>query len=393
MNKRQIQELDQKYVLGSYSRFDFYPESGKGAVCVDCNGKEYIDFSSGIGVNSLGFCDDEWVAAVCGQAKKLAHLSNYFYTQPCVLVAEELCTKTGMSKVFFGNSGAEANECAIKAARKYSFDHYGEGRHEIITMVNSFHGRTMATVTATGQDDFHKYFYPFLGGFSYAVPDDLADFKAKATDKTCAVILEMVQGEGGVVPLNADYIHSVAEFCKSHDILLIIDEVQTGIGRTGKLFAYEHFGIHPDIVTCAKGLGGGLPIGAVLFAENCSTVLGPGDHGTTFGANPVVCAGALAVLQKITPSFLQEVVQKGTYMKEKLMAIDSVSGVDGMGMMLGITLKSKKAKDVVIQCLQEGLIALTAKQKVRFLPPLTLSYAEIDKGLEIFASVVDSKVE
>jgi acetylornithine/N-succinyldiaminopimelate aminotransferase len=391
MEKQQIKALDQQHVLGCYARFDFYPESGSGAVCTDCEGKTYVDFSSGIGVNSQGFCDPDWVSAVCNQAGKLAHLSNLYYTQPCILLAQKLCLKTGMSKVFFANSGAEANEGAIKAARKYSFDHYGEGRNEIVSLLNSFHGRTMTALTATGQLEYHKYFHPFAEGFCYAEPNNWDDLLAKITPKTCAVMMELVQGEGGVVPLDGDYVQAVAAYCKEHDLMLIIDEVQTGVGRTGKLFAYEHFGILPDLLTCAKGLGGGLPIGAVLFGERCDTSLGHGDHGSTFGGNPIACAGAGAVLDKMTDNFLDQVTQKGAYLKGKLLKLEGVESVSGLGLMLGITLQDKNAKEVVAGCLEKGLIALTAKSKVRLLPPLTITYEEIDKGLEILGAVLAEK--
>lgn len=363
-------------------------DHGKGAVCVDTDGKEYIDFTAGIGVNSLGFCDDGWVEAVTRQLKKLQHVSNLFYTEPQVKVADILTRRTGMKKAFFSNSGAEANEVAIKTARKYSNNKYGNDINWILTLDNSFHGRTMATITATGQDNYHKDFYPFMGHFNYCKPDDLEDLQKKVTDKTCAVMLEIIQGEGGVVNLQKDFVKAVEDLCHRKDMVFIVDEVQTGIGRTGKLFAYEYFDVKPDIVTFAKGIGGGLPIGGALFSEKVCDVLQPGNHGTTYGGNPVACAGALEVLTRVDDAFLKDVEEKGAYMKEKLSAVPEVKSVTGMGLMLGVELKEKKAKDVVAEALKKGLMALTAKEKIRLLPPLTITYDEIDRGLKILEDVL-----
>lgn len=381
MDSKQIKDRDKQYILGTYARNDLCITKGCGAICYSPEGEKYIDFSSGIGVNSLGYCDEGWVSAVTQQLNKLQHTSNLFYTEPCGELAEMLIERTGFDKVFFCNSGAEANEGAIKAARKYSFTKYGKGRYEIITLQDSFHGRTIATITATGQDGYHKYFDPFVDGFSYAKPNNLEDLKGKITDDTCAVMIELVQGEGGVNRLEQEYVKALYDLCKEKDILLIIDEVQTGIGRTGKLFAYEHYNIKPDIVTMAKGLGAGLPIGGILFNSSCSHVLEPGDHGTTFGGNPAVCAGGIEVLKRMTGEFLDQVALKGSYMKTKIEKMEGVSLVTGLGMMIGISLKDKEAKEVVKAALNLGLITLTAKERIRLLPPLNITYEEIDEGL------------
>ena len=390
MNSQQIKSLDQTYVAHTYGRFDLALVQGSGATAADAEGNQYIDFGSGIGVNSLGYSDPQWAEAVAKQAALLNHTSNLYYTQPDVMLAQALCQRSGMKRVFFGNSGAEANEGAIKAARKYSFEKYGPDRYEIITLVNSFHGRTMATLTATGQESFHNYFFPFNEGFAYAAANDMEDVKAKTTPKTCAILLEMVQGEGGVIPLDRDFVRQVAEYCKEKDLLLLVDEVQTGIGRTGSFFAYQQFGIQPDIVSCAKGLGGGLPIGGVLFSEKTQDVLGGGDHGSTFGGNPVVCAGANVVMERLDDAFLDEVKSKGTYLKEKLEQMDNVESVTGLGLMIGVQLKKGDAKSAAGACIQKGLLVLTAKSKVRFLPPLTITYEEIDEGLKRFESAINS---
>ena len=336
MKKIDIKKMDQEKIVPTYGRYDLVADHGKGAVCVDEDGLEYIDFTAGIGVNSLGFCDEGWVKAVTKQLKKLQHVSNLFYTEPQVRVADMLTERTGLKKAFFANSGAEANEVAIKAARKYSNNKYGNDINWILTLENSFHGRTMGTITATGQDGYHKDFYPFLPHFSYCKPNDIDSLYEKVTDRTCAIMMEMVQGEGGVVNLDPDFVKAAEELCARKDMLLIIDEVQTGIGRTGKLFSYEYFDVKPDIVTFAKGIGGGLPIGGALFGEKACDVLQPGNHGTTYGGNPVACAGALEVLTRMDDAFLREVEEKGAYLKEKLLAIDEVASVSGMGLMLGV---------------------------------------------------------
>lgn len=390
MTSQELKTMDNTYVANTYDRFDLCLERGKGATCWSPEGKEYIDFSSGIGVNSLGLCDDGWVEAVCAQASRLQHTSNLLYSEPCALLAKALCERTGMKKVFFANSGAEANEGAIKAARKYSFDKYGTGRDEILALENSFHGRTMATLSATGQDAFHNFFFPFLEGFRFVPSGDLAKLKQAAGEKTCAVMLELIQGEGGVIAQDADYVRGVEAFCRERDLLLVIDEVQTGIGRTGKLLASQCYGIRPDIVTVAKALGGGLPIGGVLFGEKTRSTLKFGDHGSTFGGNPVVCAGGLAVLKKLDDAMLGEIAEKGGYFRERLAAMPGVKAVSGLGMMIGVTVEGTTSKEVVKAAIRGGLIVLTAKEKVRLLPPLTITYAEIDKGLSILQQAISA---
>lgn len=388
MNKEMIRETDKKKIVSTYSRYDMAADRGKGACCYDTDGKKYIDFTAGIGVNSLGFCDDSWIGAVTAQLKKLQHASNLFYTEPQLKVAEMLTERTGMSKVFFGNSGAEANEAAIKTARKYGTTRKGDNVNKIITLENSFHGRTMATITATGQDHYHKYFTPFVDGFRYCRANDAEQLKDLVDDETCAVMMEMIQGEGGVLNLDAEFVRAAADICAQRDILFIADEVQTGIGRTGKLFAYEHFGVKPDIVTFAKGIGGGLPIGGTLMGEKCCDVLQPGDHGTTYGGNPVACAGACEVLSRIDDAFLKDVENKGRYLKSELMKIPQVKSVSGMGLMLGVEIEGKEAAEAVKEALESGLMILTAKNKVRMLPPLTITYDELDEGIEIFKKVL-----
>ena len=388
MNKEMIRETDKKKIVSTYSRYDMAADRGKGACCYDTDGKKYIDFTAGIGVNSLGFCDDSWIGEVTAQLKKLQHASNLFYTEPQLKVAEMLTERTGMSKVFFGNSGAEANEAAIKTARKYGTTRKGNNVNKIITLENSFHGRTMATITATGQDHYHKYFTPFVDGFRYCRANDAEQLKDLVDDETCAVMMEMIQGEGGVLNLDAEFVRAAADICAQRDILFSADEVQTGIGRTGKLFAYEHFGVKPDIVTFAKGIGGGLPIGGTLMGEKCCDVLQPGDHGTTYGGNPVACAGACEVLSRIDDAFLKDVENKGRYLKSELMKIPQVKSVSGMGLMLGVEIEGKEAAEAVKEALESGLMILTAKNKVRMLPPLTITYDELDEGIEIFKKVL-----
>ncbi len=391
MSFLEIQKEDQQNIMPTYGRFPVAIVRGSGAEAVDCDGKTYLDFSSGIGVNALGYSDAKWAEAVAKQAATLQHTSNLYYTKPQIELAQMLHEKTGFSKVFFANSGAEANECAIKLARKYSTDQYGEQRTKIVTLVNSFHGRTITTLAATGQDTFHHYFNPFTEGFVYAEADNMDSVRACADDSVCAVFIELVQGEGGVRPLSPEFVKELAAFCKSRDLLLMVDEVQTGIARTGKLFCYEHFGIQPDVITSAKGLGGGLPIGACLCTEALGQVLNNGMHGSTFGGNPVACAGALSILERVSePSFLQEVEEKGAYLREKLSQMPGVSEVRGMGLMLGVVLENAQAKDVADTCVEHGLLVLTAKTLVRLLPPLNISYEEIDRGMEILEQVLCS---
>ncbi len=391
MTKNEIQKLDGDKIMNTYARFDLVIDHGKGSRCVDVDGKEYIDFTSGIGVNCLGYCDEGWVAAVTEQAAKLQHCSNLFFSQPQVEVAENLTARTGLKKVFFGNSGAEANEAAIKTARKYGTTKKGENCNKIISLVNSFHGRTMATITATGQEHYHQYFTPFLDGFLYCPANDIEALKGLVSDDVCAIMLEMVQGEGGVLDLDPAFVEAVDTICKEKDILFICDEVQTGIGRTGKFFAYEYFGVTPDIVSFAKGIGGGLPLGGTLFGEKTCDVLQPGDHGTTYGGNPVATAAARYVLSQIDDAFLEEVCKKGEYIKEKLLASPKVKSVSGLGLMMGIEVDSKKkAADIVKEALAGGVMALTAKNKVRLLPPLNIPYEDIDEGLEILIKAIES---
>ena len=376
-------------VMHTYGRYDLVMESGSGREATDENNKKYIDFGSGIGTNSLGYCDEEWADAVCKQVRSIQHTSNYYYTAVQAEFANKLCKTTGYDKVFFGNSGAEANECAIKIARKYSFDKYGKGRSIIITLVNSFHGRTMATLSATGQDVFHNYFFPFLEGFVHTPANDIEALKKCADDTVCAIMIEMVQGEGGVVKLDEEFVKAVRAICDEKDILMIADEVQTGAGRTGKFLASEHFGVKPDITTMAKGIAGGIPIGACLASEKCSAVLVHGTHGSTFGGNPIACAGGNVVVSRVSsPEFLAEVQKKSEYIFDKVSKMKGVASVTGLGLMIGIELTEKKAADVVKAALDKGLLLLTAKTKVRLLPPLTITYEEIDAGLKIIEELL-----
>jgi acetylornithine/N-succinyldiaminopimelate aminotransferase len=378
-----------QHVMPTYGRYDVVLDNGNGRNCVDENGKQYIDFGSGIGTNSLGYCDTDWQDAVCNQVRSLQHTSNYYYTKVQADFASKLCEITGYSKMFFGNSGAEANECAIKLARKYSFDKYGKGRSTIITLRNSFHGRTLCTLSATGQDVFHNYFFPFVEGFVNAEANDIEDLKSKLDDTVCAVMLEFIQGEGGVNLLSKDYVKQVFEICHEKDIMVIADEVQTGVGRTGRFLASQNFGVIPDVTTLAKGIAGGLPMGVCLATEKYADVLSKGMHGSTFGGNPVCCAGGLVVLNKVSDeTFLFEVSKKGAYIREKLCLLDEVQGITGLGLMLGISLKTKKAGDVVKEALDKGLLLLTAKDKIRLLPPLNITYEELDKGLSILCDIL-----
>lgn len=389
MDNKKIKELDNENIMHTYGRYDVCLTKGKGVYAYDDNGKKYIDVSSGIGVNSLGYCDDGWVKAVSEQAGTIQHISNYYYNKVAGVLAEKLTKATGLSKVFFGNSGAEANECAIKVARKYSFDKYGRGRDRIITLVNSFHGRTIATLSATGQDVFHNYFFPFVDGFDNAIANDIESLKNTITDKTCAVMLETVQGEGGVNILDSEYLQQVRKICDEKDILLIVDEVQTGVCRTGKLYGYMHSGIKPDVVTSAKGLGGGLPIGICMVNDKLKNVMGPSTHGTTFGSNPVVCAGANYIIDTVnTPEFIEEVNKKGAYFKEKIEKIKGVKSVRQQGLMIGIEVEGN-AGDIAKKCTENGLLVITAKTLLRMLPPLNIKYEEIDEALAILKKVME----
>ena len=385
-------EKDLKYIMHTYGRYDVVLAKGKGAVAYDENGKKYVDVASGIGVNSLGFCDDGWVKAVTKQAGTIQHMSNYFYCGQASNLAEKLCKLTGLAKVCFGNSGAEANECAIKIARKYSFDKYGEGRNEIITLKNSFHGRTVTTLAATGQDVFHNYFFPFTEGFKYVEAENMDALKSAVTDKTCAVMFELIQGEGGVNILDKAYVQELVGYCQSRDILVIIDEVQTGVGRTGRLFAHQNYDVLPDLMTVAKGIGGGLPIGLCMCGEKLKDVMSPSTHGTTFGANPVVCAGANYVLDRITADgFLNEVEQKGAYLEEKLLSLGNVKSVRRMGLMVGIEIEGD-AHDIAVKCVENGLIIITAKNLLRMLPPLVITKEEIDEAVQILDKTLKENI-
>lgn len=382
-------ELDNQYVAHAYGRFDVALTKGQGSTLYDENGKKYIDFGSGIGVTAFGINDPVWTKAVEEQLHQVQHTSNLYYTAPCAKLAQLLCEKSGMKKVFFGNSGAEANEGAIKFARKYSFDKYGAGRSTIITLVNSFHGRTITTLAATGQDSFHTVFDPFTPGFKYCPANDIEALQAAATDDVCAVLFECVQGEGGVNNLSPTFVNAIAKLAKEKDILIAVDEVQTGNGRTGTYFAYQQYGITPDIVTTAKGLGGGLPIGAVLFGEKLQDTMTPGSHGSTFGGNPVVAAGACSIVERIDDDFLSEVQRKSEKIRTALAKVKGVQSISGMGLMLGIE-TDKPAGEVAKACLANGLLILTAKTKLRLLPALNISDAELDEGLEILKGVLEA---
>ncbi|MDD4849122.1 MAG: acetylornithine/succinylornithine family transaminase [Gemmiger sp.] len=389
MDAKKVIKRDDTYVMHTYARSPIALAHGHGLQVWDANGKAYLDFTSGIGVNVLGFTDAGWVAAVTAQLNTLQHSSNLYYTAPCGKLAKKLCHRTGLDKVFFGNSGAEANEGAIKAARKYSVTTYGPRRCKVLTLCNSFHGRTLATLTATGQDAFHHDFGPFPGEFAYVPANDLAALTAALDDTVCAVMMEMVQGEGGVMALEADYAHAVAALCAEKDVLLIVDEVQTGVGRTGTFLAAQHYGLQPDIVTLAKGLGGGLPIGAVLTTNKVADTMGHGSHGSTFGGNPVICAGACAVLDKLDDAFMENVNACAHTLREGLATLPHVAAVSGLGLMVGIQLADGlQAAAVRTACEQAGLLVLTAKDRLRLLPPLCLSQAEVAQALQILGEVL-----
>lgn len=382
-------ELDSKYIAPTYRRFPVEIVSGKGAVAYDVNGKKYIDMGSGIATNTFGYADTEWVAAVTEQLNAYSHTSNLYYTSPCVKLAEALCERTGMCRVFFGNSGAEANEGAIKTARKYSFDKYGEGRHKIVTLVNSFHGRTITTLAATGQEVFHTTFTPFTEGFMHVPANDTDAILAAMTDDVCAVMVEFVQGEGGVNALDKDYVSAIAKACEEKDVLLIADEVQTGNGRTGTLYAFEQFGVKPDIISTAKGLGGGLPIGAVILGEKVKDTLSAGSHGSTFGGNPACAAGAYNVISRLDEKFLAEVRAKSEYIFTRLASMTGVQSVSGLGLMIGIK-ADKPTPEIIAAGLERGVLFLSAKDKLRLLPPLNITYEEIDEALAILAKILEN---
>ena len=375
-------ELDNEYVANTYGRFPIEIEKGKGSILYDKCGKEYIDLGSGIGVNAFGLCDEEWKNAVVSQINKVQHVSNLYYTEPCAKLAELLCKKTGMKKVFFSNSGAEANECAIKVARKYALEHKGKDYYNIITLKNGFHGRTITTLSATGQDCFHNSFSPFTEGFLYADTNDIYQLEAIVSmHKVGAIMIECIQGEGGVNTLDAEYIEQLKEFIKFHDLLLIVDEVQTGNGRTGKFYSYMNFGLTPDIVTTAKGLGGGLPIGACLMGEKVQNTLKKGDHGSTFGGNPVACAGAISIVKRID-DILPEVIEKSKFVFNELKDEKGIESVSGLGLMIGIK-TVKPASEVLNACIKRGVLCLTAKNKLRLLPALNIPFDLLKTAIQI----------
>lgn len=392
MTYEQLKNEESKYVMNTYGRFPIALDHGEGAVLWDVEGKRYIDLTSGIGVNCLGYKHDKLIAAITEQAGRLMHVSNLFTTEPMIRVAQKLVEKSHLGgKVFFANSGAEANEGAIKLARKYSFDKYGEGRCKIVTLRNSFHGRTVTTLKATGQDRFHNYFFPFTEGFDYAEANDIRSVRTKADDMTCAVMMELVQGEGGVLPLDKEFVKAVEALCREKDMLLLIDEVQTGIGRTGSLFCFQQYGITPDVVTMAKGLGGGMPVGAVMAAASCANVLTPGTHATTFGGTPIVCAAANTVLDIVGDGqFLAQVREKGEYLKNGILALGSpaIHDVRGMGLMLGIVVDEGKHTAFANRLIEKGVLVLTAGSSiVRLLPPLTITREELDEALAVMREV------
>ena len=382
-----FEEKDKRYIAATYARFPVRLVRGEGRTVYDAEGKSYLDLASGIGVNIFGYGDAEWTAAVTAQLQKLQHASNLYYTEPCVSLAEALCERSGMEKVFFCNSGAEANECAIKAARKWGEEHKSPEHFNIVTLKGGFHGRTLAALAATGQEEYHKDFLPLTPGFLTADPEDAEGLERVVTEHKCAaVMLETVQGEGGVVPLSEEFLRAAADIAKRHDLLLIVDEVQTGMGRTGAFYSYMHFGLQPDIVTSAKGLGGGLPIGAVLFGGRTADVLTPGTHGSTFGGNPVVTAGALNIVKRLTPEFLAEVSRKGEKLASALTGAKGIRAVTGRGLMLGV-LTEKPAGEVIAALRDEGVLVIKAKDKVRLLPPLNITDDEIDFAVRAIKKV------
>ncbi len=385
-----IQEKDGAYIAHTYSRQPVCFIRGKGSLLYDEEGREYIDLSCGIGVTALGFSNRPWIDAVTAQVHTLNHISNLYHTIPQVELAELLCRKAGMKKVFFSNSGAEANECAIKAARKYSIDKYNKDRNIIVTLLNSFHGRTVTTLSATGQEIFHKDFYPFTDGFLYTPADDLDAFirLVEGNKNICAIMVEPIQGESGVHPLARGFLQGIADYAASHDILLICDEVQSGNGRSGALYAYMDYGVHPDIVTTAKGLGGGLPIGATMFNEKTENVLTPGTHGSTFGGNPICAAGACAILSQIDDALLQSVNVKGNFIKKSLIDAKNVEKVEGMGLMLGIK-TGKPVQEIITRCLEKGVVVLSAKDKIRLLPALNIPMDTLEKGIALLKEAIE----
>ena len=390
MTSKELMNLDAQCVMQTYGRFSVAIDHGEGATLYSPEGKKYIDFTSGIGVNCLGYGNKKWRKAITDQAAKLGHISNLFYSEPYIELAHQLTARTGMKRAFFANGGGEANEGMIKLCRKYSYDKYGAGRSTIITLKDSFHGRTITTLTATGQDVFHQYFFPFTEGFQYAEPNNLDAIKALDDGTVCAVMVELIQGEGGVLPLNQDYINALQALCQEKDWLLAVDEVQTGVGRTGSLFCFQDYGILPDVVSFAKGIGGGLPLAGIMAGAKTENVLTPGTHATTFGGNPICCAGGLSVLEQLDDALLADVKKKGQYLKEKISALPGVKEVRGMGLMLGVALTDQEGYGAKVNAMiEKGLLCLTAGHStIRLLPPLTISQEEMDQGLAIMAEVL-----
>lgn len=380
-------ELDKEYVAPTYGRFPINITCGKGSIAIDCNGKEYIDLGSGIAVNTFGYCDDEWIEAVTKQLSLFQHTSNLYYSEPCAKLAEALCKRTGLKKVFFSNSGAEANECAIKAARKYAKDKKGSEYNTIITLKNSFHGRTITTLAATGQDTFHEHFLPLTDGFIHCDAEIAQLETAVKENKVAAFMFEIVRGEGGVLPLDADFVAEMVRLAKENDILLVCDEVQTGNGRTGKLYSYMHYNFKPDIITTAKGIGGGLPIGITMLGEKVEKVFTPGLNGSTFGGNPVACAGALNILSRLDDKLMEEVKAKSEYIFKELSGADGVESVSGMGLMIGVKCR-KPSKEIVSECMDKGVLVLTAKDKVRLLPALNIPFELLKKAVDILKTAI-----
>lgn len=386
-----LTELDKAFVAGTYNRFPVEIESGKGSLVYDTNGKEYIDMGTGIGVNSFGLCDDQWIAAVTAQLSKVQHTSNLYYTEPCARLASLLCRKTGMKKVFFTNSGAEANECAIKVARKYAAEHKGEDYFTIITLENSFHGRTITTLSATGQDCFHKLFKPMTAGFVHTPANDITALEnAVKTNKTAAIMIECVQGEGGVNALDKEFVKRAEELCHENDLIFIIDEVQTGNGRTGKMYSYMNYSVLPDVVSTAKGLGGGLPIGATMLSGKVENIFSFGDNGTTFGGNPVCTAGAASIVERLTDEFLKEVNRKSEYIFSQLQGAKGIESVSGMGLMIGIK-PAGDAKEIIGECISRGVLCLSAKNKIRLLPALNIPNEYLEKAIKTIKEVCAEK--
>lgn len=386
-----IKDIDNNYVAHTYGRFPVALIKGKGSLAIAEDGSEYIDMATGIAVNTFGYCDDIWVSAVAEQLMELQHASNLYYTGPCARLAQLLCERTGMSKVFFSNSGAEANECAIKAARKYAADKYGKDRNVILTLKNSFHGRTITTLAATGQDSFHNDFLPLTDGFDYVEANNIEDLVAKTdSDNIAAIMFELVQGEGGVMPLSQQFVDKIFDIASEKDIITIADEVQTGNGRTGELYAYMNYGVTPDIVSTAKGLAGGLPLGATMLSQKVENVYAPGDHGSTFGGNPVCCAGAISILQRLDETLMAEVREKSEYIISELKSAKGVEAVDGMGLMLGIT-TTRPVDEVVKECMDKGVLVIKAKQKLRLLPALNIPWDVLKDAVEIIKEVVSAE--